>query len=399
MRFNLRIMLGALSVGVLVTIPKVHAAGPFSSTSKRPSGSEPNIAAPQSQNAAPRAGTSNQEVVELLVGALRRAGLPTDGIGISSQNGMVTLSGTVTTEYQRERAERVARSVRGVSRVNNRLQTTEIAGQPSPQSARPLGIQQANGSRPSGREPMKVAAPTPPSPQQRSLATKGIAAPVADDASNIDRRITAPPVAGGSRRDQSFETEIPRQIPRTPPVHASNQAYTDARSRGMPQASSAPGPNARQFPQNAPRGIPAAPQHRPVAPMPPPAYAMSMNPAAGPYGMAPAMPSEVPQIPRKNAAPVMRASHAMPPTVLSSGQPIPTSHDGGDIMLTGGQSSASAWPHTGSFHPFPQIPLGWRKSQLEWDDGYWQMNFRPRTERWWWYLDHRNWHSSTRTID
>lgn len=55
------------------------------------------------------------------------------------------------------------------------------------------------------------------------------------------------------------------------------------------------------------------------------------------------------------------------------------------------QYSASAWPYIGPFYPYPQVPLGWRKAQLEWDDGYWHLNFSPRTERWWWFLDWRNW--------
>jgi hypothetical protein len=55
------------------------------------------------------------------------------------------------------------------------------------------------------------------------------------------------------------------------------------------------------------------------------------------------------------------------------------------------QYAASAWPYIGPFYPYPQVPLGWRKAQLEWDDGYWNLNFRPRTERWWWFLDPKNW--------
>ena len=55
------------------------------------------------------------------------------------------------------------------------------------------------------------------------------------------------------------------------------------------------------------------------------------------------------------------------------------------------QYSASAWPYIGPFYPYPQVPLGWRQAQLEWDDGYWNLNFRPRTDRWWWFLDYRNW--------
>ena len=53
--------------------------------------------------------------------------------------------------------------------------------------------------------------------------------------------------------------------------------------------------------------------------------------------------------------------------------------------------SASAWPYIGPFYPYPQVPLGWRQVQMEWDDGQWNLNFRPRTERWFWFLDSNNW--------
>lgn len=55
------------------------------------------------------------------------------------------------------------------------------------------------------------------------------------------------------------------------------------------------------------------------------------------------------------------------------------------------QYSASAWPYIGPFYPYPQVPLGWRKATLEWDDGNWNLSFSPRTDRWWWFLDWRNW--------
>jgi hypothetical protein len=56
-----------------------------------------------------------------------------------------------------------------------------------------------------------------------------------------------------------------------------------------------------------------------------------------------------------------------------------------------GQQAASAYPYIGPFYPYPQIPLGWRKAALQWDDGYWNLNFRNRTDRWWWYLNPQNW--------
>ncbi len=42
------------------------------------------------------------------------------------------------------------------------------------------------------------------------------------------------------------------------------------------------------------------------------------------------------------------------------------------------QYSASAWPYIGPFYPYPQVPLGWRKVTLEWDDGWWMLDFKDR---------------------
>jgi BON domain len=42
------------------------------------------------------------------------------------------------------------------------------------------------------------------------------------------------------------------------------------------------------------------------------------------------------------------------------------------------QYSASAWPYIGPFYPYPQVPLGWRKVSLEWDDGWWFLDFKDR---------------------
>ena len=42
------------------------------------------------------------------------------------------------------------------------------------------------------------------------------------------------------------------------------------------------------------------------------------------------------------------------------------------------QYSPTAWPYIGPFYPYPQVPLGWRKVTLEWDDGWWMLDFKNR---------------------
>ena len=42
------------------------------------------------------------------------------------------------------------------------------------------------------------------------------------------------------------------------------------------------------------------------------------------------------------------------------------------------QYSPTAFPFIGPFYPYPQVPLGWRKVSLEWDDGWWFLDFYDR---------------------
>ncbi|MEL6108688.1 MAG: BON domain-containing protein [Planctomycetota bacterium] len=42
------------------------------------------------------------------------------------------------------------------------------------------------------------------------------------------------------------------------------------------------------------------------------------------------------------------------------------------------QYSPSAWPYIGPFYPYPQVPLGWRRVSLEWDDGWWYLDFTDK---------------------
>jgi osmotically-inducible protein OsmY len=44
--------------------------------------------------------------------------------------------------------------------------------------------------------------------------------------------------------------------------------------------------------------------------------------------------------------------------------------------------SPTVWPYIGPFYPYPQVPLGWRKVVLEWDDGWWQLDFKDQSRPW-----------------
>jgi hypothetical protein len=48
------------------------------------------------------------------------------------------------------------------------------------------------------------------------------------------------------------------------------------------------------------------------------------------------------------------------------------------------QYSPTAWPYIGPYYPYPQVPLGWRKVSLEWDDGWWWLDFKDKPRTAWW---------------
>lgn len=141
---------------------------------------------------------------------------------------------------------------------------------------------------------------------------------------------------------------------------------------------------------------------------------LSRSPAAIPSSPRQSMPmSSMQGAPRMNQTPVAYASATTinrQDGAAYSGQPVPIYGPGSGVGVTPArydhpnmpnyawpsyaaypnyaavtypkQYSASAWPYIGPFYPYPQVPLGWRKVQLEWDDGWWFLDFKDRRHRW-----------------
>ena len=97
----------------------------------------------------------------------------------------------------------------------------------------------------------------------------------------------------------------------------------------------------------------------------------------------------------QTSGPMMQASAPMPLPMASAGQDV-SAMAGGQPNMPGyawpgyaaypnygavsypTQYSPSAWPYIGPFYPYPQVPLGWRRVELEWDDGWWYLDFHDR---------------------
>ena len=159
----------------------------------------------------------------------------------------------------------------------------------------------------------------------------------------------------------------------------------------------------------------AAPQMGSVAnsnipQLPQPPSLAEVRPSLAPVAQAPMQPA--PQMSARNQVPAMSAGYRLPSngqvqaTPVGApimGQPVPMAphspvgaprYDSPNLpnyawpgysaypnyaaLTYPQQYSPSAWPYIGPFYPYPQVPLGWRKVSLEWDDGWWMLDFTDR---------------------
>lgn len=127
---------------------------------------------------------------------------------------------------------------------------------------------------------------------------------------------------------------------------------------------------------------PAAASQAPVPARVSQASYMPQDAAPAPIAAAPqaAMPMMAPQAPvPMNGAPMGGGAPMMDqPNMPGHAWPAYAAYPNYAGVTYPGQYSASAWPYIGPFYPYPQVPLGWRKVQLEWNDGWWYLDFKNR---------------------
>lgn len=140
----------------------------------------------------------------------------------------------------------------------------------------------------------------------------------------------------------------------TAPSHSGHRVSTASRTRVMPNNRS------RQSVARNQELIEGPLNPDPAPPMP------VMH---GPAGGGP-LPSYVPG----TAAGVAPAYYDQP-NVPNYAWPSYAAHPNYAGLTYPRQYSPTAWPYIGPFYPYPQVPLGWRKVTLEWDDGWWFLDF------------------------
>lgn len=413
-----------LTLGIAAATPGIALSGPFSFLNM---GRAPQTtAARPTQSVAP--GADNQQVAEAIAGALRQANLNGYEIEIEYKNGIARLTGMIADVRQKAKATQVIRRVPGVQSVDNQLELidkpqfrppqgaglSQTPGQGNP-FAQQDAMQLAGNSQPTGNW-----APTSSgSIQNNQKVAQAIANAVSDAGLNgydieIRHQNGTTLLTGSvtSDAEKMIATNIVRGVPGVQRVENRLQVTGEAA-----QAASAPQqPEISQVSQAQMAQAQAAQAQMAHAQMAQARMAQAQMAQAAYQQQGRPTPQQLAMLPAAAAgAPAAAAYQAMggemppgagPQALMGAAEnPVYNSPNLPDYAWPAyadypnyaavtypKQYSASAWPYIGPFYPYPQIPLGWRKAQLEWDDGYWNLNFNPRTDKWWWFVNPENWH-------
>ncbi|MEZ6064487.1 MAG: BON domain-containing protein [Planctomycetaceae bacterium] len=387
---------------------------------------------------------SNQEVANKIADALRSARLQGRDIDIEYKNGVARLTGEIADEAQRSAATRIVSTVPGVDSVENGLRVAagaprSFAGSPIQQAGfqgqRDGRIQQVEfeqGTAAPALEEQLFGGDSFPS---QSFPETTPEASFSGGSSAADNQYTAQRIAEAVQSSglENYDLEV-RYADGTCTLRGgvdnSQQAIAACESaarvqgvqrvvnqltvRGRPVSVAPRGGDSNPQAQFSPYGSAQAAQmawaqqqgygQQPQAGSPvqtvaahnyhniqgAPQTAMGGYPggpgamAGGPPGMHGPVPGGYP----------MPGQHQMynRPNLPEYAWPSYAPNNNYAAVSYPNQYEASAWPYIGPFHPYPQVPLEWRSAQLVWDDGYWNLKFNSKTDRWWWFLDPGNWH-------
>ncbi|HLA83642.1 MAG TPA: BON domain-containing protein [Thermoguttaceae bacterium] len=274
---------------------------------------------------------NNQEVAERIAGNLRASGqLQGYKIGVKYQNGTAWLRGHVASEGQLARVLKTVWKTDGVERVVNGL---KVAPQTASTTAR---VPKARLTAPNG-----------------SLTPESFSRPATVSRDRDSGRLT-----DMAQRLQGVVDRDVRQTSSMAPV-----------SEEAEQPMAYP---ARPVYSQAPRRIAMRPamqmqSNRPV----PVAYINGGQPEMMPETEGAPMPAYAGPVPT-GTAPVRYDQPCMP----NNAWPSYAAYPNYAAVTYPKQYSPTAWPFIGPFYPYPQVPLGWRKVTLEWDDGWWMLDFK-----------------------
>jgi hypothetical protein len=329
-----------------------------------------------------------------VAGRLRDSGaLAGYRVNVKAKSGTVWLEGRVADQKQLATAIGIAESSPGVERVVNRLVIDPAGrtaggtslGMPTSTWSMVGGAPAAPARRPVGSDPRKPVA----------TAAGGLRAPtgVAEDVRLV--QATAPAAPGRPA------TAAPQRMP-LPLSAVASQPQPSGRGMVTPANHARGGVRMARGPQATPAGFGAHGGYDgqvldgqmvpgsmriteggpggPMDGMPPGGY------GGGPGGGYPGGPGGYAGGPGGAPMGMGGTGVGMPPVPMRGDGPnMPnyawpsySAYPNYAALQYPTQYSPTAWPYIGPFYPYPQVPLGWRRVSLEWDDGWWWLDFDER---------------------
>ncbi|MCX7426913.1 MAG: BON domain-containing protein [Planctomycetia bacterium] len=288
---------------------------------------------------------ANQEVAEQIAANLRKGGQLHDyKIGVKFQDGTAWLQGRVADQDQLKSVLEVVSRTEGVRRVVNKLTVGAAEAAPAAETT-------ADSS-----SVIQLRAPG------GSVAPEQVVRPGQELRQRCSGQVTHP----AQRLQQVVDTKASPAATPVRQAHPLATSYVPAPAQATQAMSEVVQPEmmSEEMGQPIPQQM-VTRSNRPV----PVAY---MN---APQAMAPQAASRVPAYAAPMASGVAPAQYDQP-HMPNNAWPSYAAYPNYAAVTYPKQYSPTAWPYIGPFYPYPQVPLGWRKVTLEWDDGWWMLDFK-----------------------
>ena len=291
---------------------------------------------------------NNQQVAEEIANRLRSSGQMSDyKVGVKYQNGTAWLHGRVSSPEQMKTALRLVFKTASVDRVVNQLNIapSEFAQPAKTELAKARTNDPGDRATPAGYTPLRNrdtgSAAKAKQPQQMSLMER---------------------LEAVARRNSKSEASQPLPIREAAPAR-DDQAPDSSKPSAITQVAA-----------EEPQELPAPKQARPAV------RVAMMQPVRGPVASDGApMPMYQAAAAQAGVAPARYDQPCMPNYAWPSYAAYPNYA----ALTYPKQYSPTAWPYIGPFYPYPQVPLGWRKVTLEWDSGWWFLDFKDQPASCW----------------
>ncbi len=321
---------------------------------------------------------ANQDVAEQIARDLRQSGQMHDyKIGVKYQEGTAWLVGRVTSEQQLTTALNVVMQSPHVERVVNNLSVS--APEPFTDTQTP---KLPGPHRQAGDSQLRIGAVhdvgAQPAAAKNGASQTGGGRGGLTTAQRLQRAVNNH--LRGNRSQSASDAAAPEGANQADRVPASFEPAPARPTSAAHPTLAAPTPAQQASQQQAPQQQAPqqpAPQTR-VARRPVPVAYTQPHPHAGAVaqpGMAPAGPR--PMYTAAAGGGVAPARYDQP-RLPNYAWPSYAAYPNYAAVTYPKQYSPTAWPYIGPFYPYPQVPLGWRKVSLEWDNGWWMLDFKDR---------------------